>query len=124
MGSGTKAVVIGGGLIGLLDLYHLAKFGWDGFVLMERQRTGLRLHCIAAAKRFTPAMDFHQTSGASALHHGALQELEAETGQGCGHLSKPGLAHLAQTEAREHQLRLQGKTKAPRYKDEFLRSLA
>jgi dimethylglycine dehydrogenase len=39
--------------------------------------------------------------------------LEAETGQGCG-VFQPGSLYLAQTEAREHQLRLQA-AKARRY---------
>ena len=45
------------------------------------------------------------------------KELEAETGQGCG-IFQPGSLYLAQTEAREHQLRLQ-EAKARRYKMNF-----
>jgi dimethylglycine dehydrogenase len=41
------------------------------------------------------------------------KELEAETGQSCG-IFQPGSLYLAQTEAREHQLRLQ-EAKARRY---------
>jgi dimethylglycine dehydrogenase len=41
------------------------------------------------------------------------KELEAETGQGCG-IFQPGSLYMAQTEAREHQLRIQA-AKARRY---------
>ena len=33
----TKALVIGGGVVGVSTLYHLAKKGWDDVVLVERK---------------------------------------------------------------------------------------
>ena len=34
--SHAQVVVIGGGLVGCSILYHLAKLGWSGVVLLER----------------------------------------------------------------------------------------
>jgi dimethylglycine dehydrogenase len=62
----------------------------------------------------------HDSTNISRLQHytmGLYKELEAETGQGCG-IFQPGSLYLAQTEAREHQLRLQ-EAKARRYKMNF-----
>ena len=33
----AKVVVVGGGVIGVSALYHLAKKGWDNVVLVERK---------------------------------------------------------------------------------------
>ncbi len=58
----------------------------------------------------------HDVTNISRLQHytmGLYKELEAETGQGCG-IFQPGSLYLAQTEAREHQLRIQA-AKAKRY---------
>ena len=32
----VKALIVGGGAIGTSIAYHLAKFGWDDIVLLER----------------------------------------------------------------------------------------
>ena len=37
MKSKTKAVVIGGGVVGVSTLYHLAAKGWNDSVLFERK---------------------------------------------------------------------------------------
>ena len=37
MKSKTKVVVIGGGVVGVSMLYHLAKKGWSDVVLVERK---------------------------------------------------------------------------------------
>ena len=34
----TKAVVIGGGVVGCSVAYHLAKFGWKDTILLERDQ--------------------------------------------------------------------------------------
>ena len=35
--SKAKAVVIGGGVVGVSTLYHLASKGWDDVILLERK---------------------------------------------------------------------------------------
>ena len=41
MKSKTKVVVIGGGVVGVSMLYHLAKKGWPDVVLVERKELHL-----------------------------------------------------------------------------------
>ncbi|WP_256750134.1 FAD-dependent oxidoreductase [Mesorhizobium sp. Mes31] len=112
----AQAVVIGGGLIGCSILYHLAKFGWSDVVLLERNEltSGSTWHAAANIH------GLHDSTNISRLQHYTMalyKELEIETGQGCG-IFQPGSLYLAQTEAREHQLRLQ-EAKARRYKMNF-----
>jgi len=112
----AQAVVIGGGLIGCSILYHLTKHGWSDVVLFERDEltSGSTWHAAANIH------GLHDSTNISRLQHYTMalyKELEAETGQGCG-IFQPGSLYLAQTEAREHQLRLQ-ETKARRYRMNF-----
>ena len=44
MKSKAKVVVVGGGVVGVSALYHLAKKGWSDVVLIERKRINLRLY--------------------------------------------------------------------------------
>ena len=108
----AQAVVIGGGVIGCSILYHLAKLGWSDVVLLERSEltSGSTWHAAANIH------GLHDSTNISRLQHytmGLYNALEAETGQSCG-VFQPGSLYLAQTEAREHQLRLQ-EAKARRY---------
>ena len=101
----AKAVVIGGGVIGCSILYHLTKLGWSDVVLLERDEltSGSTWHAAANIH------GLHDSTNISRIQHYTMtlyKELEAETGQGCG-VFQPGSLYLAQTEAREHQLRLQ-----------------
>ncbi len=101
----AQVVVIGGGVIGCSILYHLAKLGWSDVVLLERDEltSGSTWHAAANIH------GLHDSTNISRLQHytmGLYRELEAETGQGCG-VFQPGSLYLAQTENREHQLRLQ-----------------
>jgi len=103
--SHAQAVVIGGGLVGCSILYHLTKLGWSDVMLLERSEltSGSTWHAAANIH------GLHDSTNISRLQHytmGLYKELEAETGQGCG-IFQPGSLYLAQTEAREHQLRLQ-----------------
>jgi dimethylglycine dehydrogenase len=108
----AQAVVIGGGLIGCSILYHLTRAGWTDVVLLERSEltSGSTWHAAANIH------GLHDSTNISRLQHYTMQlyrQLEAETGQGCG-VFQPGSLYLAQTEDREHQLRLQ-EAKARRY---------
>jgi len=101
----AQAVVIGGGLIGCSILYHLAKLGWSDVVLLERDEltSGSTWHAAANIH------GLHDSTNISRVQHYTMNlynELERETGQGCG-VFQPGSLYLAQTEEREHQLRLQ-----------------
>ncbi|MGB5837568.1 MAG: FAD-dependent oxidoreductase [Albidovulum sp.] len=112
----AQAVVIGGGLVGCSILYHLAKLGWSDVVLLERDEltSGSTWHAAANIH------GLHDNNNISKLQYYTMKlykELEAETGQGCGVL-QPGSLYLAQTEAREIQLRLQ-EAKARYFKAEF-----
>ena len=101
----VQAVVIGGGLIGCSILYHLAKLGWKDTILLERDEltSGSTWHAAAGIH------GLHDSNNISKMQYYTMnlyQQLEAETGQGCG-IYQPGTLYLAQTEAREHQLRIQ-----------------
>jgi dimethylglycine dehydrogenase len=114
--SHARVVVIGGGLVGCSILYHLTKLGWSDVVLLERSEltSGSTWHAAANIH------GLHDSTNISRLQHytmGLYKELEAETGQGCG-IFQPGSLYLAQTPAREHQLRLQA-AKAKYYGMEF-----
>ena len=116
MRSHAQAVVIGGGVIGCSILYHLAKLGWTEVVLLERDEltSGSTWHAAANLH------GLHDNTNISRMQHYTMRiykEIEAETGQGCG-VFQPGALYLAQTEAREHQLRLQA-AKARRYGIDF-----
>ena len=101
----AHAVVIGGGLVGCSILYHLAKLGWRDVILLERDEltSGSTWHAAANIH------GLHDNNNITRIQHYTMnlyKELEAETGQGCG-VFQPGSLYLAQTEEREHQLRLQ-----------------
>ena len=103
-------------MIGCSILYHLAKLGWRDVVLLERSEltSGSTWHAAANIH------GLHDSTNISRIQHytmGLYKELEKETGQGCG-VFQPGSLYLAQTEAREHQLRLQA-AKAKLYKMNF-----
>lgn len=112
----AQAVVIGGGLVGCSILYHLAKLGWTDVVLLERDEltSGSTWHAAAGIH------GLHDNNNITRIQHYTMdlyKQLEKETGQGCG-VFQPGSLYLAQTEAREHQLRLQ-EAKARFYGLEF-----
>ncbi len=101
----AQAVVIGGGLVGCSILYHLAKLGWRDVVLLERDEltSGSTWHAAAGIH------GLHDNTNITRIQNYTMQlykDLERETGQGCG-IFQPGSLYLAQSEAREHQLRLQ-----------------
>ncbi|SFD77164.1 dimethylglycine dehydrogenase [Sulfitobacter brevis] len=101
----AQAVIIGGGVIGCSILYHLTKLGWTDVVLLERNEltSGSTWHAAANIH------GLHDNNNITRIQNYTMDlynALEAETGQSCG-VFQPGSLYLAQTEAREHQLRLQ-----------------
>lgn len=112
----AQAVVIGGGLVGCSILYHLAKLGWQDVILFERDEltSGSTWHAAASIH------GLHDNNNITRIQHYTMdlyKQLEQETGQGCG-VFQPGSLYLAQTQVREHQLRLQ-EAKARFYDLEF-----
>ena len=101
----AQAVIIGGGVIGCSILYHLTKLGWTDVCLLERDEltSGSTWHAAANIH------GLHDNNNITRIQNYTMDlynALEAETGQSCG-VFQPGSLYLAQTEAREHQLRLQ-----------------
>jgi dimethylglycine dehydrogenase len=112
----AQAVVIGGGLVGCSILYHLTRLGWTDVVLLERDEltSGSTWHAAAGIH------GLHDHNNISKLQYYTMQlyeDLEKETGQGCG-IVQPGSLYLAQTRDREHQLRMQA-AKARYFQVEF-----
>ena len=100
----------------LLDSLSSRQAWLADVVLLERDEltSGSTWHAAANIH------GLHDSTNISRLQHYTMalyKELETETGQGCG-IFQPGSLYLAQTEAREHQLRLQ-EAKARRYKMNF-----
>jgi len=101
----TRVCVIGGGVVGVSVLYHLTKLGWSDVMLLERSEltSGSTWHAAANIH------GLHDNTNITRIQNYTMDlynALEAETGQSCG-VFQPGSLYLAQTEAREHQLRLQ-----------------
>ncbi len=83
MKSTARAVVIGGGVVGVSTLYHLAKMGWTDSVLIERKEltSGSTWHAAGLLPLFNLSYSvgkLHQYSV------GLYPSLEAETGLNAG----------------------------------------
>jgi len=79
----ARAVVIGGGVVGVSTLYHLAKKGWSDVVLVERKEltSGSTWH----AAGLLPLFNLSYSVGQIHKYSVALYKtLEAETGQNVG----------------------------------------
>jgi dimethylglycine dehydrogenase len=104
MKSHTKAVVIGGGVVGCSVLYHLAKAGWTDVMLIERSE-------LTSGSTWHAAGGFHTLNGdpnvakLQAYTIGLYDELEALTGQSCS-LHLVGGFQMADTPERMDFLRL------------------
>jgi len=95
----AKAVVIGGGIVGVSTLYHLARKGWgDEVVLLEKGEltSGSTWHAAGLLPLFNMSYSVGQ------LHRYSVelyQQLEAETGQDVG-FRKVGNLRLAMNQDR------------------------
>ena len=83
MKSKAKVVVVGGGVVGVSTLYHLAKKGWSDVVLVERKEltSGSTWHAAGLLPLFNMSYSVGQ------LHKYAVnfyKTLEEETGQNVG----------------------------------------
>ncbi len=91
----ARVVVIGGGVVGVGTLYHLAKKGWSDVVLVERKEltSGSTWHAAGLLPLFNMSYSVGQIHKYSVKLYG---ELEAETGQHAG-FSKVSNIRLART---------------------------
>ena len=94
----ARAVVIGGGVVGVSTLYHLAKKGWSDVVLIERKEltSGSTWHAAGLLPLFNLSYSVGQIHKYSVRFY---QELEKETGQHVG-FSKVSNIRLARTKTR------------------------
>ncbi len=81
--SKAKAVVIGGGVVGVSTLYHLASKGWDNVILLERKSltSGSTWHAAGLLPLFNMSYSVGQIHKYSVKFY---QELENETGMNVG----------------------------------------
>ena len=83
MKSHARVVVIGGGVVGVSTLYHLAKKGWSDVVLVERKEltSGSTWHAAGLLPLFNMSYSVGQIHKYSVALY---KTLEAETGQNVG----------------------------------------
>jgi dimethylglycine dehydrogenase len=103
MKKSAKVVVIGGGVVGVSTLYHLAKKGWSDVVLVERKEltSGSTWHAAGLLPLF------NMSYSVGKLHQYSVNfyhELEKETGQNVG-FSVVSNIRLASTEDRMDEYR-------------------
>ncbi|MDF1584832.1 GcvT family protein [Marinimicrococcus flavescens] len=83
MATQARVVVIGGGVVGVGTLYHLAKKGWSDVVLVERREltSGSTWHAAGLLPLFNMSYSVGQIHKYSVKLYGSLEE---ETGQPVG----------------------------------------
>lgn len=103
MPSHARVVVIGGGVVGVSTLYHLARKGWSDVVLIERKEltSGSTWHAAGLLPLFNMSYSVGQIHKYSVALYGAL---EAETGQDVG-LARVGNIRLATSRDRMDEYR-------------------
>ncbi|MCQ1836631.1 GcvT family protein [Neorhizobium galegae] len=94
----ARAVVIGGGVVGVSTLYHLAKKGWSDAVLIERKEltSGSTWHAAGLLPLFNLSYSVGQLHKYSVRFY---QELQEETGMNVG-FSQVSNIRLARTKDR------------------------
>ena len=99
----ARVVVIGGGVVGVSTLYHLAKKGWNDVVLVERREltSGSTWHAAGLLPLFNMSYSVGQIHKYSV---NLYQDLEAETGHKVGFKQVSNI-RLACTEDRMDEYR-------------------
>jgi dimethylglycine dehydrogenase len=99
----ARVVVIGGGVVGVSTLYHLAKKGWTDCVLIERKEltSGSTWHAAGLLPLFNMSYSVGQLHRYSVAFY---QTLEAETGKDVG-LRQVGNIRLAMNADRMDEYR-------------------
>ena len=82
----ARAVVIGGGVIGLSIAYHLARLGWRDVVLLERDRLTSGTTWHAAGLMTSAGMASETLLWSQRYTRDLCASLEAETGLSTGFL--------------------------------------
>lgn len=103
MNKHARAVVIGGGVVGVSTLYHLVKKGWSDVMLLERKdlTSGSTWHAAGLLPLFNMSYSVGQIHKYSV---NLYKTLEAETGQDVG-LRQVGNIRLAMTADRMDEYR-------------------
>ena len=103
MKSHARVVVIGGGVVGVGTLYHLAKKGWSDVVLVERKEltSGSTWHAAGLLPLFNMSYSVGQIHKYSVKFY---QELQEETGMNVGFRNVSNI-RLAQTQERMDEYR-------------------
>lgn len=103
MRDSAKAIIVGGGVIGLSVAYHLGKLGWSDVVLLERNEltSGTSWHAAGIIGPLRSSLNLTQLAQYSAE---LFARLEAETGQKTGFRQTGGM-WLAQSPDRMIELR-------------------
>ena len=103
MRTSARVVVIGGGVVGVSTLYHLAKKGWSDCVQVERKEltSGSTWHAAGLLPLFNMSYSVGQIHKYSV---GLYKSLEAETGQSVG-LKQVSNIRLARTRDRMDEYR-------------------
>jgi len=98
MKSRARAVVIGGGVVGVSTLYHLARKGWTDSILIERKEltSGSTWHAAGLLPLFNLSYSVGQIHKYSVRFY---QELQEETGMNVG-FSRVSNIRLARTKDR------------------------
>jgi len=99
----TRAVIVGGGIVGCSLAYHLTKLGWRDVVLLERKKltSGTTWHAAGLVREVLGSRTLTRLAQYSL---GLFQRLEEETGQATG-LKQNGSIGIATNEGRweEHR---------------------
>ncbi|WP_370210678.1 FAD-dependent oxidoreductase [Roseovarius sp.] len=101
----AKAVIIGGGIVGVSTAYHLAKLGWTDTVLLERKKltSGTTFHAAGLVGQLRSNANITQLLGYSVDLYNKIEE---ETGLGTGWKMNGGL-RLACNEERWTEVKRQ-----------------
>ncbi len=104
----VKALIVGGGAIGTSIAYHLAKFGWDDVVLLERDEltSGSTWHAAGLLPLFNMSYAVTHIHDYSVKFYKTLEE---ETGLNAG-FSVVGNLRMAQSDARMDEYRVYAST--------------
>ena len=102
---GAKVVVIGGGVAGCSVAYHLAKYGWNDVVLLERDQltSGTTWHAAGLIGQLGASATLTKIRNHSL---NLYKELENETGLSTG-LKQNGSLTIATTQGRLDELKRQ-----------------